>query len=226
VNDLGNGAGGRHAPRGVTERAYALVDGALDRIFLEPFDIPTAVDFQRKLLEPVDLRGGATGLQVAGFVTAAMPIANRVLRYAKTGSKVSKRIPSARTIILAVAATMRLSSTVHRGVRELQLLASYLIARFRVRGIQPDRGLVRALTVSLYLDPDRKPGSGFSSTRAAGAMARTWIFRAVGTDTDSNVRKRGEAWIAAIDRLDLARMARERDGRDGDDPGGYELTSG
>jgi hypothetical protein len=46
-----------------------------------------------------------------------------------------------------------------------------------------------------------------------------WIFRAIGTDSESHVFKRGQAWVAALDRLDLAALARENRG------GAAELTA-
>ena len=106
---------------------------------------------------------------------------------------------------------VQLSSTVRRGIRELQALASFIIWRLRDEGIEPERSFVRALTVSLYVDPDRRPNLNMPSRRVAGSLTRVWIFRAIGTDSESHVFKRGQAWIAALDRLDLADLARRQD---------------
>ena len=114
--------------------------------------------------------------------------------------------------------TVQLSTTVRRGVREMQALASYVIGKLREAGVEPERGFVRALTLSLYLDPDRRPNLDLTPGKAAGALSRIWIFRAIGTDSESHVYKRGQAWIAAIERLDLVSLARDR----GDRP---ELTA-
>jgi hypothetical protein len=77
------------------------------------------------------------------------------------------------------------------------------------------------LTVSLYLDPDRRPNLQLTAGKAAASLSRVWIFRAIGTDSENHVRKRGQAWILAIERLDLAALARDQGAR----PGGNELTA-
>jgi len=33
-----------------------------------------------------------------------------------------------------------------------------------------------------------------------------WVLRALGTDSEQHVRRRGEAWIQAIERLDLREL--------------------
>ncbi len=88
-------------------------------------------------------------------------------------------------------------------MRELQLLASYVIWRLRDAGVDPDRGLVRSLTLSLYLDPARRPSLEIPSGRAAGGIARQWVLRSLGGDAESAVRARARRQAEAIDRLDL-----------------------
>ena len=102
---------------------------------------------------------------------------------------------------------MRLSTTSRRGVRELQLLASYLVTRFRAAGVDAAPGLVRSLTLSLYLDPARRPSLDLPGGRAAGAVARQWVLRSLGGDAESAVRARARRQAEAIDRLDLVALA-------------------
>jgi hypothetical protein len=194
------------SPARLTDQVRALVDSALDRVFDEPFDIRSDADFLRVILEPASNVGrtGATASALAGFVTMMTPFATRALRMLRTGGKAP--LPGAKAAkyaAIAVPIGVQLSATVRRGVRELQALASYLIHEMRIRGIEPDRDVVRALTLSLYIDPDRRPPLHANPRRIATSLSRVWIFRALGTDSDHHVRRRGEAWIDAVARLDL-----------------------
>jgi hypothetical protein len=208
-------------PQRTTDQVRTLVEGALDRVFDEPFDIRSDTDFERILLEPASTgRPGAAASALAGFVAMATPFAERTLRIVRTGSKAP--IPAAKAAkyaAIAVPIGVQLSSTVRRGIRELQALASFIIWRLRDEGIEPERSFVRALTVSLYVDPDRRPNLSIPSRRVAASLTRVWIFRAIGTDSESHVFKRGQAWVAALDRLDLADLVRENRG------GAGELTA-
>ena len=94
-------------------------------------------------------------------------------------------------------------------MRELQLLASYLMTRLRAVGVDPDPGLVRSLTLSLYLDPARRPSLEIPGGRAAGAVARQWVLRSLGGDAESAVRARARRQAEAIDRLDLTALGRQ-----------------
>jgi hypothetical protein len=196
------------------DQVRTMVDGALDRVFDEPFDIRSDTDFERVLLEPAGAgRPAAAASALAGFVAMATPIAQRTLRLVRVGSKAP--IPAAKAAkyaAIAVPIGVQLSSTVRRGIRELQALASFIIWRLRDEGIQPERSFVRALTVSLYVDADRRPNLDMPPGRIAALLTRVWILRAIGTDSESHVFKRGQSWIAALDRLDLAALTR-------DDPG-------
>jgi hypothetical protein len=191
-----------------------MVDSALDRVFDEPFDIRSDTDFERILLEPAGAgRPGAAASALAGFVAMATPIAQRALGILRVGSKAP--IPAAKAAkyaAIAVPIGVQLSSTVRRGIRELQALASFIIWRLRDEGVEPDRSFVRALTVSLYIDADRRPNLAIPPSRIAASLTRIWILRAIGTDSEAHVFKRSQAWVAALDRLDLADLAR-------DDPG-------
>ena len=87
------------------------------------------------------------------------------------------------------------------------MLASYLVHRLRDEGVEPDRGLVRALTISLVLNPDRRPQLDAGTGRVTTGLARQWIFRSIGKDAPEAVRARAQAQLAAIDRLDLRELA-------------------
>jgi hypothetical protein len=197
----------------VTARVRALVDGALDRVFDEPFDVRTAQELE-DLVAAGPTGGGAapTATAVTAFVAAATPMARRALALATKSSKVATKapLPSSKAVKIGLASipvAMRLSTTSRRGVRELQLLASYLVTRFRAAGVDVAPGLVRSLTLSLYLDPARRPSLDLPGGRAAGAVARQWVLRSLGGDAESAVRARARRQAEAIDRLDLVALA-------------------
>ena len=197
----------------VTTRVRALVDGALDRVFDEPFDVRTAQELED--LVATGPTGGAaapTATAITAFVAAATPMARRALALATKSSKVATKapLPSSKAVKIGLASipvAMRLSTTSRRGVRELQLLASYLVTRFRAAGVDAAPGLVRSLTLSLYLDPARRPALDLPGGRATGAVARQWVLRSLGGDAEAAVRARARRQAEAIDRLDLVALA-------------------
>ncbi len=194
----------------VTARVRALIDGALDRVFDEPFDVRTAEELEDLVAAgPVGVGAAPAATTLTAFVAAATPVARRALAVAtKSGKFASKApLPSSKAFKVGLASipiALRLSTTSRRGVRELQLLASYLIHRLRAAGVDVDRGLVRSLTLSLYLDPARRPSLDIPIGRAAGGIARQWVLRSLGGDADTAVRARARRQAEAIDRLDLA----------------------
>jgi hypothetical protein len=197
-----------------------LIDGALERVFDEPFDVRSGQELE-DLVAAGPAGGGAapTATTVTAFVAAATPMARRALALATKSSKVATKtpLPSSKAFKVGLASipvALRLSTTSRRGVRELQLLASYVISRLRAVGVRPDPGLVRSLTLSLYLDPARRPTLEAPGGRAAGAVARQWVLRSLGGDAESAVRSRARRQAEALDRLDLveigAQWARRR----------------
>jgi hypothetical protein len=208
----------------VTARVRALIDSSLDRMFDEPFDVRTATELEDLVAAgPVGVGAAPAATTLTAFVAAATPMARRALAMAtKSGKFVGKApLPSSKAFKVGLASipiALRLSTTSRRGVRELQLLASYLINRLRGAGVDPDRGLVRALTLSLYLDPARRPSLEIPAGRAAGGVARQWVLRSLGGDAESAVRARARRQAEAIDRLDLAAVAKQWAERRSDPP--------
>ena len=198
----------------VTSRVRALIDGALDRVFDEPFDVRSAEELEDLVAAgPVGVGAAPAATTLTAFVAAATPMARRAIAMASKSGKVASKtpLPSSKAIKVGLASipvALRLSTTSRRGVRELQLLASYVIHRLRDVGSVPDRGLVRSLTLSLYLDPARRPSLEIPSGRAAGGVARQWVLRSLGGDAEHAVRARARRQAEAIERLDLAALAR------------------
>ena len=72
------------------------------------------------------------------------------MKVVKVGSSAAGKTPFlpakiAKYAVVAIPVALSLTGSARRGVHELQVLASFLIHRFRQHGIEPDRGLVRAL---------------------------------------------------------------------------------
>ena len=192
----------------ITARVRALVDGALDRVFDEPFDVRSGQELEDLVAAGPVGNAAPAATTVTAFVAAATPMARRALLLASKSGKVASKapLPSSKALKVGLASipvALRLSTTSRRGVRELQLLASYVITRLRGVGVDPDPGLVRSLTLSLYLDPARRPSLDIPGGRAAGAIARQWVLRSLGGDAESAVRARARRQAEAIDRLDL-----------------------
>jgi hypothetical protein len=193
----------------------ALIDGGLDRVFDEPFDVRSAHELEELVAAgPAGVGAAPTATTLTAFVAAATPLARRALAMAtKSGKLASKTpLPSSKALKVGLASipvALRLSTTARRGVRELQLLASYIITRLRGAGVTPEPGLVRSLTLSLYLDPARRPILDPPSGRAAGGVARQWVLRSLGGDAEHAVRARARRQAEAIERLDLTALGAE-----------------
>jgi hypothetical protein len=200
-------------PDQVTARVRTLVDGALNRVFDEPFDVRTATQLEDLVAAgPVGNGPGPAATSLGAFVAAATPLARRALSVATRSSKVATKtpLPSSKALKIGLASipiALRLTTTTRRGVRELQLLASYVITRLRAAGVEPERGLVRALTLALYVDPARRPTLDVPGSRTAGAVARQWVLRSLGGDAESAIRARVRREAEALDRLDLPALA-------------------
>jgi hypothetical protein len=205
----------RDFPARLNDRARALVDGALDRVFDEPFDVRTGDELERLVVEgPIGNGPGPAATSLGAFVATATPLARRALRMAGTSSKVATKVPmpSSKMIKVGLASipvALRLSTTTRRGVRELQLLASYTMNRLRAAGVEPERDFVRALTLALYVDPARRPNFAITGSRSIGAITRQWILRSLGGDAETAVRARARRQAEALDRADLHALAGE-----------------
>ncbi len=203
----------RAFPQRAVESVRTALDGVLDKVFAEPFDVRTPADLERLVVEgPHGTGPDAPATGMGAFVLAATPIVQRTLRTAAKSGRLAGRVPlpSARAVRITAATipvAMRVSHTSRRGYREIQLLASYLIGRMREAGVEPERGLVRSLTMALYVDPARRPRVDVPPARYAGAVSRQWALRSLGGDGEDALRSRARKWVDAIDRLDLAAVA-------------------
>jgi hypothetical protein len=141
-------------------------------------------------------------------IARATPWLERALPLARSGAA-SKLIPSARVAKYAIPIALYLTTALRHGVRELQVVASYVMQRMRDAGIEPDREFVIALSLSLVLDPDREPDLSQTPSRAAPGLLRRFLLGSLGRDRVAAVRDRAHTDRAAIERLDLTRLWRD-----------------
>ena len=146
----------------VSARVRTLVDGVLDRVFDEPFDVRSAAEFEDLVVAgPIGNGPGPAATSLGAFVAAATPLARRALLVATKSSKVATKapMPSAKAFKIGLATipiALRLTTTTRRGVRELQLLASYVISASTGRRSRPRSGS-GALAHAVALRRSRAP---------------------------------------------------------------------
>ena len=147
---------------------------------------------------------------MARFAMVGLPVALSVWRRVGPSVRLAGRVtPSGRGVRLALSAvplTAGLISSARHGVHELQVLASLLVSRLRAAGLPADRGLVRALVLSIYLNPSRPPDLESRVANSSSALARGWIVRAIPYVWHPNTEKRSARRIKAIESLDLASL--------------------
>jgi hypothetical protein len=199
----------RSIPKQVTDHARGLIDHALARVFDEPYDIRTPDDFERVMVEGAGTASLVSTGAIAAMVARATPWVERALPIASKSAKAGKAVPAVRYVVMALPIAMQVSTAIRHGLRELQVLASYLIRRFRDEGIEPSRDLVTAIALSLALDPDRRPDVRLTPGRAGPGLVRRWLLRSLGQDTHGAVRRRARTDLAAIERIDLRALAEE-----------------
>lgn len=201
----------RIIPTPIVTSFRALVDNGMERVLDHPYDVRNRKDFERHIEGPNVGSGGT--MVSAGLLAVALkratPFIERIVVWGGRSAKFAKFIPAARTIALALPVALDLTNTLRQGVREIQVIASYFMHLLREEGIEPERGLVTALTLSLAVDPERPPDLSLTPANASGALTRRWIMRVIGRDNAKAVRRRSDAYLAAIARLDLHEVARE-----------------
>ena len=203
----------RERREAVRDRTQELVDAALDRVFDEPLPVPDG-NAARVLLADDRLvtDSAEVGQRLTRFAVVGAPVVLTVWRRIGPTARLAGRVtPGGRSVRMALAlvpATAALIGSTRHGVHELQVLASLLVARFRAAGITPDRGLVRAVTLSVYLDPGRPPDLDARVTNSSTALARRWITRTIPWWFSGDPSKKTNRRIKAIESLDLEALHR------------------
>jgi hypothetical protein len=195
------------ASREVRRRLGTLVEAALDRVFDEPLDVPTGSEARRQLEERSGEAWTPAGLAAVDWAVARaarMGVLGRVGRRVagRTGARVAGRA------LLPLSMALEVGLTARRGVHELQVLASFLIARFREAGVAFELELVRRAVTALYLQPGASPDLSRSGADLTASIARRWATQAVpglGFGQTRENRRR----VRAVERLEIGRLAEE-----------------
>jgi hypothetical protein len=121
---------------------------------------------------------------------------------------------SAALAAAAVAGATRATRTARRGLNDLRVLASYLASRAREQQIVLEKPLLRALTLATYSDPRRRVDFRFAGSRGASAVLARWSRDVASAKRETRRRDDAEAWVGALDRLDLRALRAEWDEQD------------
>lgn len=185
----------------VVDRFAGAIDDVLDRVFDEPLDIRSAHEARAHLhAQPSSFLSSALAAQGVQWAMARSAAT-------KAGAKLVARMGgvAGRKVILPVTVAVDIGLGAREGLRELQILASFLINRLRAAGLPTDDDLVRRTTTAIYLEPRVFPEISRSSRSLALGVSKRWARHAI----PGGKRRReadAEARIFAVDLLDLNRL--------------------
>jgi len=179
------------------------VSTVLDRVFDAPLDIRSASEARQALRtrQPSWISGvlATKGIEWALARGAASRLGTRVVH--GVGVKVGRRY------VLPVTVAVDVASGARDGLREMQILASFLMARLEAEGLPVERDLVRRTTCSLYLHPLAPPDFTRSAASLSRAIGQRWAAHAVPVPGSKKRRRNdAEGRIDALARLDVARV--------------------
>jgi hypothetical protein len=167
----------------------ALYERSIDRVLASSERVSSAAEGRALLAAEEGREAVADSLQ--SLVILAVPVVRAVAR----GAKFTK-VPWA----LVGSTVLSSGLTVHTGAREVQVLGSLVAHRIEETTGQPaDPGLVKKITVELYLKPKHSPELSDRRLRLHRLIKR-WVFRgAIGRTTGRNAKTA----LQAAERLDL-----------------------
>ena len=187
-------------PRAAGSAAQSLYDRAIDRVLARPYEITTADEARAVLDDPDAIDVSAFADQIQQVALFAIPIVRRVGRF--------RKVPGVRKVpwVFSLVTITNLTRSIRQGVREVQLIGSYLAARLQgATGKPPDPALVKRLTVQVYLAPSRKLNLTDTDQRAAtGKLLQRWLINGLLGRTSNKAAVRA---IGAVERLDIATVS-------------------
>jgi hypothetical protein len=178
----------------VPRAAGSLYERVIDRMLARPHQLATADDAKALLEDADSIDVSAFADQIQQVAIIALPIARRV--------GMLRRVPGVKRMpwVLSLVTVANVARAIRQGVREVQVVGSYLATRMQATtGQPPDPALVKALTVQLYLFPSRRPSAADTSV-PAGRLLRRWLtYGLVGRTTSKSAMRA----IDAVERLDV-----------------------
>ena len=178
------------------ERLASVIETSLDRVFDAPLDIRSP----QEALHAID-PNDATRTAQTGFRRAAEWGASRAIR--RVGMKFGSKVAGKAVAPIGMAVEFGLSA--REGVKELQVLASFLAARFRQEGHPIDHELIRRTVLAVYLEPSMRPDMRVPLRRRSMAVAKRWSMDSLAFTTrrqSSRTQQRVQA-LATIPLLPL-----------------------
>ena len=185
--------------RTLLDAVGGLYDQVIDRILLSPDRVTSAAEGKRLMAGDDDSEA------LADTVQRVAVVATPIIRTLARGARWLPRVPW----VLVASTTASLVMTLRAGVREVRVLGSFVAHRLELATGRPaDPGLVKQLTLELYLSPRRTPS--LSGGLPLGRLVRRWLLRgAIGKDT----RRVADKALDAAERLDVATLESRWRGR-------------
>jgi hypothetical protein len=188
------------AMRGLLAAVTGLYDRAVDSVLATPHAVPTAHEALR-LLDERHHDTQQLGEQIGKVAMLAVPVVRRL----QSAERLTK-LPGVRRLPWLASATSvaGAAAALTRGVREVQVIGSYVATRLEATGYPVDPELVKRVTVQLYLSPS----SPLRLDQRVGParLLRRWLVRgALGRDT----RRAATKAVSAVSRLDVGAVARQ-----------------
>jgi len=183
-------------PRAAASAAQSLYDRAIDRVLARPYEVTTADEARAVLDNPDAIDVSAFADQIQQVALVAMPLVRRVGRL--------RRVPGVKKVpwVFSIVTITNLTRSIRQGVREVQIIGSYLAARIEhTTGAPPDPDLVKRLTVQLYLSPTRKADPTVPESVEARKLLQRWLFNGILGRTSNKAAVRA---IASVERMDVA----------------------
>ena len=185
------------AASSVPRSVGSLYDRVIDRMLARPYQVATADEARALLEDPESIDISAFADQIQQIAIVAIPVARRLGPLSRMPGL--KRVPW----VLSIVTVANVARSIRQGVREVQVVGSYLAARLHATtGEPPDPALVKALTVQVYLSPSRRPSAADRSV-PAGRLLRRWLTYGVVGRTTNKTAVRA---VGAIEQLDVAAL--------------------
>ena len=185
-------------PRAATSLPRAvgsLYERAIDRVLARPYQVGTADEARALLDDPETIDVSAFADQIQQIAIVAVPIMRRVAMF--------RRLPGVKKVpwVLSIVTVANVSRAIRQGVREVQVIGSYVGSRLHAATGQPaDPELVKHLTVQLYLSPTRRPRVDPEERVPAVKLIRRWmLYGLMGRTTNKSAVRA----VAAVERMDV-----------------------
>ena len=184
----------RSAASAVPRAVTSLYDKAIDRVLARPYQVATAAEARGLLEDPESIDVSAIADQIQQVAIIAIPVARRIGALTKVPGV--KKVPW----VLSIITVANVARSIRQGVREVQVVGSYLASRLHAAtGEPPDPDLVKHLTVQLYLSPSRQPSPQEGRVPAARLLRRWLTYGLVGRTTNKTAVRA----VDAVARLDV-----------------------